>query len=109
MPEHDGFGVEVAEEGATADARLGGELFHRGLFEALVGEHAISPGSTDTPILAESARLYDQSGPDASAAQQPLGRLPDPAEIAAAPAFLASPAAGGITGAVIPVDGGPAL
>ncbi|MFJ4655252.1 mycofactocin-coupled SDR family oxidoreductase [Nocardia sp. NPDC088792] len=71
--------------------------------------NAVSPGSTDTPILAESARLYDLSGPAAFAAQQPLGRLLEPREIAAALAFLASAAAGGITGAVLPVDGGLAL
>ncbi|MRH86743.1 SDR family mycofactocin-dependent oxidoreductase [Nocardia sp. SYP-A9097] len=71
--------------------------------------NAVSPGSTDTPILAESARLYDLAGPTAFAAQQPVGRLLDPGEVAAALAFLASPAAGGITGAVVPVDGGLAL
>ncbi|GAB2532571.1 mycofactocin-coupled SDR family oxidoreductase [Nocardia heshunensis] len=71
--------------------------------------NAVSPGSTDTPILAESARLYDLSGPTDFAAQQPLGRLLEPREIAAALAFLASPTASGITGAVLPVDGGLAL
>ncbi|WTZ47446.1 mycofactocin-coupled SDR family oxidoreductase [Nocardia sp. NBC_01388] len=74
-----------------------------------VTANAVSPGSTDTPILAESARLYNLSGPTAFAAQQPIGRLLDPREIAAALAFLASPAASGITGAVLPVDGGMAL
>ncbi|WP_405485108.1 mycofactocin-coupled SDR family oxidoreductase [Nocardia sp. NBC_00511] len=71
--------------------------------------NAVSPGSTDTPVLAESARLYDLAGADAFAAQQPVGRLLEPREIAAALAFLASPAAGAITGAVLPVDGGLAL
>lgn len=71
--------------------------------------NAVSPGSTATPILTESARLYDLPGPNTFAAQQPLGRLLDPQEIAAALAFLASPAASAITGAVLPVDGGLAL
>ena len=36
----------------------------------------------------------------------PLGRFADPAEMAAAVAFLASVEAGYITGVVLPVDGG---
>jgi len=74
-----------------------------------VTANAVSPGSTDTPMLAASARLYDLGGPQNFAAQQPIGRLLDPAEIAALLAFLAGPESSGITGAVIPVDGGLAL
>src|SRR5215472_11777208 len=74
-----------------------------------VTANAVSPGSTDTPILAASARLSDLGGPEDFAAQQPIGRLLDPAEIAAVLAFLAGPGTSGVTGAVIPVDGGLAL
>jgi SDR family mycofactocin-dependent oxidoreductase len=67
---------------------------------------AVAPGSTDTPILAESARLYDLDGAPAFAAQQPIERLLDPAEIAATVAFLCGPAGAAITGTTVSVDGG---
>lgn len=74
-----------------------------------VTANAVSPGSTDTPILAESARLYGLAGAQSFAVQQPAGRLLEPAEVAAVLAFLAGPASSGMTGAVVPVDGGLAL
>lgn len=74
-----------------------------------VTANAVSPGSTDTPILAESARLYGLSDAAEFAAQQPHGRLLEPAEVAAVIAFLAGPGSSGMTGAVVPVDGGLAL
>jgi SDR family mycofactocin-dependent oxidoreductase len=88
-----------------------------GLIRALAAElgetgvtaNAVSPGSTDTPILAESARLYGLPGAPAFADQQPVRRLLAPEEVAAALAWLAGEASGGITGAVVPVDGGLAL
>jgi SDR family mycofactocin-dependent oxidoreductase len=83
---------------------LGAELGRTG-----VTANAVSPGSTDSPILAESARLYDLPEAAAFAAQQPVGRLLDPAEVAAVLAFLAGPDSGAMTGAVVPVDGGLAL
>ncbi|HST66179.1 MAG TPA: mycofactocin-coupled SDR family oxidoreductase [Mycobacteriales bacterium] len=74
-----------------------------------VTANAVSPGSTDTPILAESARLYGLGAGADFARQQPSGRLLDPAEVAAALVWLAGPASSGVTGAVLPVDGGLAL
>jgi SDR family mycofactocin-dependent oxidoreductase len=74
-----------------------------------VTANAVSPGSTATPILDESARLYGLEGAQAFAAQQPMRRLLDPAEIAAVITFLASPGSSGMTGAMVPVDGGLAL
>ena len=88
-----------------------------GLIRALATElrgtgvtaNAVSPGSTDTPILAESARLYGLPGPGSFAAQQPLERLLAPEEVAAALVWLAGDGSSGMTGAVVPVDGGLAL
>lgn len=74
-----------------------------------VTANAVSPGSTDTPILAESARLYGLASAQEFAAQQPVGRLLDPAEVAEVLAFLASPSSSAMTGADVPVDGGLAL
>jgi SDR family mycofactocin-dependent oxidoreductase len=88
-----------------------------GLVRALAAElgdsgitaNAVSPGSTDTPILAESARLYGLPGAASFAAQQPVRRLLDPDEVAAALVWLAGEGSSAITGAVVPVDGGLAL
>ena len=74
-----------------------------------VTANAVSPGSTDTAILAASARLYDLASPQDFAANQPAGRLLAPAEIAAVLAFLAGPGSSAMTGAVVPADGGLAL
>lgn len=68
--------------------------------------NAVSPGSTATPILAESARLYGLGDSSAFAAQQPVERLLEPGEVAALIAWLAGPAGSAVTGAAIPVDGG---
>jgi SDR family mycofactocin-dependent oxidoreductase len=83
---------------------LGAELGGTG-----VTANAVSPGSTDTPVLVESARLYGLPTAGAFAAQQPVRRLLDPGEIAAVLAFLAEPASSAMTGAVVPADGGLAL
>jgi SDR family mycofactocin-dependent oxidoreductase len=98
---------------AYCAAKAGVAGFIRALGSELGGSgvtaNAVSPGSTDTPILAQSARFYDLPAAEAFAAQQPVGRLLDPAEIAAVLAFLAGPDSGAMTGAVVPVDGGLAL
>jgi NAD(P)-dependent dehydrogenase (short-subunit alcohol dehydrogenase family) len=70
--------------------------------------NAVCPGIVDTPMLTE----FIDAMPDPAASRrehelaQPLGRLATAAEIASAVLFLASPAAGFITGVALPVDGG---
>ena len=71
-----------------------------------VTANAVSPGSTDTPILAESARLYGLPSAQVFAGQQPVERLLDPAELAATLAWLASTESSAITGAALAADGG---
>jgi 2-keto-3-deoxy-L-fuconate dehydrogenase len=70
--------------------------------------NCVTPGTVDTPWV---GRLL-HSAPDptaeraALAARQPIGRLVTADEVAAAIAYLASPAAGSTTGTVLAVDGG---
>ena len=95
----------AAKAGVTGFVRaLAAELGGTG-----VTANAVSPGSTQTPMLDESARLYGLPAAGAFAAQQPLGRLVSPAEVAAVIAFLAGDGGSAMTGAVVPVDGGLAL
>lgn len=70
--------------------------------------NCVAPGTTDTPWV---GRLLAATGdPDAAAAalrgRQPMGRLVSPEEVAAAIAYLASPASGSTTGTCLVVDGG---
>jgi len=69
----------------------------------------VSPGSTTTAMLDESARLYRLDSLETFADQPPIERLLDPAEVAAALVWLAGPFSGAVTGAVLSVDGGLAL
>jgi SDR family mycofactocin-dependent oxidoreductase len=69
----------------------------------------VSPGSTATPLLDESARLYGLPDAQSFAARVPVERLLSPEEVARSIVWLAGPDTGGITGAVVPVDGGLAL
>ena len=98
---------------AYSAAKAGVAGFIRALAAELGGTgvtaNAVSPGSTATPALDESARLYALPTAESFATQQPLGRLLRPEEVAAVIAFLAGEDASGMTGAIVPVDGGLAL
>ena len=78
-----------------------------GLVRALAAElrgtgvtaNAVSPGSTATPILDESARLYGLESAEAFSSQQPIARLIRPEEVAATIVWLAGAATDAVTGA----------
>lgn len=68
--------------------------------------NGVLPGTIATARLAE---VDAGAGPDAARRRRetiPLGRVGDPAEFGRVAAFLLSPAASYVTGAMVPVDGG---
>ena len=88
---------------AMAAKTLAGELGPRG-----IRVNGLLPGPIDT----DRARELDASTGDPDAAREkkvarvPLGRYGEPAEVGRVAAFLLSPAAGYLTGVMLPVDGG---
>ncbi len=67
--------------------------------------NVVAPGLVETSMLAAlgEAKLAE------FAAQVPLGRVAQPDDVAGVVGFLASDAAGYVTGAILPVDGGLAM
>jgi NAD(P)-dependent dehydrogenase (short-subunit alcohol dehydrogenase family) len=72
--------------------------------------NAVLPGSVDTPMLRASAERRFPDDPQQAIAdwgsRHPIGRVLTADEVACAILFLAGPAASGITGVALPVDGG---
>ena len=64
--------------------------------------NAVAPGTIRTSALAQ----YDAAQIEAGVAALPIRRMGEPAEVARAVAFLASPAGDYLTGTVLFVDGG---
>ena len=87
----------AAAKGAlhAASRSLARELGSRG-----ITVNCVSPGLIDTPM---SAGVFE---PGFVQRAIPLGRMGRPEDVAAAVAFIASDAAGYITGQVVPVNGG---
>lgn len=71
--------------------------------------NAVCPTDTDTPMMLTDYRLRgvsESEGRRQSAAAIPMGRMAEAEEVARAVCFLASDAAGLITGVALPIDGG---
>jgi NAD(P)-dependent dehydrogenase (short-subunit alcohol dehydrogenase family) len=67
--------------------------------------NTICPGTIETPMVAEMIANGELSIDDATA-NQPIARLGQPSEMAAAVLWLCSPAASFVLGVALPVDGG---
>jgi NAD(P)-dependent dehydrogenase (short-subunit alcohol dehydrogenase family) len=102
----------VAKRGAYSVSKAGVIGLTKSLAVDFVQErirvNCICPATVDTPSLRQ--RIAASSHPDearrAFIARQPIGRLADPAEIAAVALFLASDDSSYMTGQAIVVDGG---
>ncbi|SDJ47008.1 SDR family NAD(P)-dependent oxidoreductase [Streptomyces indicus] len=70
--------------------------------------NCVNPGTVDTPWIGRLLDAADDPAAERAAlvARQPTGRLVRADEVAAAIAYLASPAAGATTGTALAVDGG---
>ncbi len=76
--------------------------FARELGSRGITANVIAPGFVETDMTS----ALDEKRRSEIAASVPLGRFCSPEEIAKVVSFIASPASGYITGALIPVDGG---
>jgi len=84
--------------------------FTKGLAADLAGTGvtacAVSPGSTDTPMLAATCEIYGLDGPDELASHSLIRRLLEPHEVAEVIVGCCAPPAAALNGSVIQADGG---
>lgn len=100
------FSIYSASKAAVRNLARGWAL---DLKDRHIRVNALSPGPTHTPGLVGLVPDDAQQGLlDALAAEVPLGRVADPAEIAGAALFLASPDASFVNGIELFADGGQA-
>jgi NAD(P)-dependent dehydrogenase (short-subunit alcohol dehydrogenase family) len=95
----------IAYYGVSKSALIGLSVQLAAELAPRVRVNAIAPAVVKTKF---AAALYE-ADEAAAAAQYPLGRLGDPADVGAAAAFLASDDAAWITGQTLVVDGGSGL
>jgi SDR family mycofactocin-dependent oxidoreductase len=99
--------LHLAAYGAAKHAAVG---LVKGLAADLHGSGvtavAVSPGATDTEMLAATARLYGLPDARELAVGHLVGRALRPEEVAAAVGWVCSPAASALTGSVLHADGG---
>jgi NAD(P)-dependent dehydrogenase (short-subunit alcohol dehydrogenase family) len=98
-----------------AASKAGLRALGRSLAAELVGRgirvNVVSPGPIDTPIIHRTGGLPPEAVPalrEQMIANTPMKRMGEPDEVAAAVLFLASDAAGFVTGVDFLVDGGAA-
>lgn len=101
-PEHSAYGS--AKAGLVHWTKIAA----RELAPRRIRVNCVSPGPIDTPMLHASrpAGHTAETWPEEIGRNTALGRIGAPEEVAEAIVFLVSRAAGFITGAVLPVDGG---
>ena len=91
---------------AYVSSKGGVQVLTRALARSLGPEgirvNCVSPGSTETPMIAE----YSEAARDGVRARTPLGRIGDPHEVAAVARFLISDAASYVNGETIQINGG---
>lgn len=94
--------MEVARDGIRVNCVCPGAIDGSPMLFRFTGGGDGSASVDDAAVAGEHYQGYREQ----AAATYPMGRLPTTAEVADAVLFLLSPAAGGITGHNLPVDGG---
>jgi NAD(P)-dependent dehydrogenase (short-subunit alcohol dehydrogenase family) len=105
------FRTDVATFPASAAAKAGQEALVKALAVEL-GKHSVTVNAVVPGFIRKDAGAHRAIGPgvlQSQAEKIPLGRIGLPQEVAAAVAFLVSPAASYITGQALHVNGGLAI